>query len=59
MGRVGGGSGRGRRGPGRGRSPRWLTSSTIGDEIIAASGGRARAFAVAAKDRAAQQGGTR
>lgn len=40
-------------GPGRGRSPRWLTSSTIGDEIIAASGGRARAFAVAAKDRAA------
>jgi len=40
-------------GPGRGRSPRWLTSSTVGDEIVTASGGRARSFAVAAKDRSA------
>jgi hypothetical protein len=40
-------------GPGRGRSPHRLTSSTLGDEIVAGSGGRARAFAVAAKDRAA------
>lgn len=40
-------------GPGRGRSPHRLTSSTLGDEIVAGSGGRARAFAVATKDRAA------
>lgn len=36
-----------------GTSPRRLTSSTIGDEIVLASRHRARAFAVAGKDRSA------
>jgi predicted AlkP superfamily pyrophosphatase or phosphodiesterase len=35
----------------KGMSPARLTSSTIGDEIVIASGHRARAFAVAGKDR--------
>jgi predicted AlkP superfamily pyrophosphatase or phosphodiesterase len=36
-----------------GISPVRLTSSTIGDEIVVASGGRSRAFAVSGKDRSA------
>jgi len=36
-----------------GRSPRNLTSSTFGDELVRASGGRSRVFAVSIKDRAA------
>ena len=40
-------------GGGRGRSPQYLTSSTIGDELISATGGRSRVFSVAVKDRAA------
>ncbi len=36
-----------------GRSPRNLMSSTFGDELILASGGRSRVFAVSIKDRAA------
>jgi arylsulfatase A-like enzyme len=39
--------------PDHGISPRNLGSSTLGDELVAASGGRARAFAVAGKDRSA------
>jgi predicted AlkP superfamily pyrophosphatase or phosphodiesterase len=40
--------------PGKiGMSPAKLTSSTIGDEIVIASGHRARAFAVSGKDRSA------
>lgn len=35
------------------RSPRNLDSTTIGDELVDASGGRSRAFAVAGKDRSA------
>jgi len=40
-------------GPAAGRSPRNLTSSTFGDELVLASGGRSRVFAVSIKDRAA------
>jgi arylsulfatase A-like enzyme len=36
-----------------GLSPRNLGSTTIGDELVVASGGRSRAFAVAGKDRSA------
>jgi len=36
-----------------GRSPRNLTGSTFGDELILASNGRSRVFAVSIKDRAA------
>ncbi len=36
-----------------GTSPRNLTSSTIGDELIIASGGRSRVFSVSIKDRGA------
>ncbi len=36
-----------------GRSPRLLLSSTIGDEMILASGGRSRVFGVSLKDRGA------
>lgn len=36
-----------------GTSPRNLTSSTIGDELVAASGGRSRVFSVSIKDRGA------
>jgi predicted AlkP superfamily pyrophosphatase or phosphodiesterase len=39
--------------PEHGLSPRNLGSTTLGDELVAASGGRARAFAVAGKDRSA------
>ena len=39
--------------PEHGLSPRNLGSSTIGDELVVASGGRARSFAVAGKDRSA------
>ena len=39
--------------PEYGLSPRNLGSTTLGDELVAASGGRARAFAVAGKDRSA------
>lgn len=37
--------------PKKGMSPAKLTSSTLGDEIVIASGHRSRAFAVAGKDR--------
>jgi len=40
-------------GEGEGRSPRHLESSTFGDELVLASGGRSRVFAVSIKDRAA------
>jgi len=40
-------------GPAAGRSPRNLTSSTFGDELVLASGGRSRVFAVSIKDRSA------
>jgi len=40
-------------GAGAGRSPRNLTASTFGDELVLASGGRSRVFAVSIKDRAA------
>ncbi len=36
---------------GTGMSPARLTSTTVGDELVSASGGRSRAFAVAGKDR--------
>jgi len=36
-----------------GRSPRNLTSSTFGDELVAASAGRSRVFSVSIKDRSA------
>ena len=36
---------------GTGMSPSLLTSTTVGDELISASGGRSRAFAVSGKDR--------
>ena len=36
-----------------GRGPRNLTSSTVGDELVLASGGRSRVFSVSIKDRAA------
>ncbi len=39
--------------PEHGLSPRNLGSTTIGDELVAASAGRSRAFAVAGKDRSA------
>lgn len=39
--------------PGKGYSPLQLTSSTVGDELILASGGRARVFSVSTKDRGA------
>jgi predicted AlkP superfamily pyrophosphatase or phosphodiesterase len=39
--------------PAEGRSPRQLTSSTVGDELVKASGGKSRVFAVSLKDRAA------
>jgi predicted AlkP superfamily pyrophosphatase or phosphodiesterase len=38
---------------GAGRSPANLTSSTIGDEMVWASGGRSRVFAISGKDRGA------
>ncbi|MGQ9649485.1 MAG: alkaline phosphatase family protein [Phycisphaerae bacterium] len=38
---------------GAGRSPNNLTSSTVGDEMVWASGGRSRVFAVSGKDRGA------
>jgi predicted AlkP superfamily pyrophosphatase or phosphodiesterase len=37
----------------KGTSPRNLTSSTIGDELIIASGGKSRVFSVSIKDRGA------
>jgi len=37
--------------PGTGMSPSRLTSTTVGDELVTASGGRSRAFAIAGKDR--------
>ncbi len=37
--------------PGKGMSPVSLTSTTVGDEMVSASGGRSRAFAIAGKDR--------
>jgi predicted AlkP superfamily pyrophosphatase or phosphodiesterase len=42
-------------GPGskEGRSPLNLTSSTFGDELVAASGGKSRVFSVSIKDRSA------
>jgi predicted AlkP superfamily pyrophosphatase or phosphodiesterase len=36
---------------GKGMSPANLTSTTVGDELVSASGGRSRAFAIAGKDR--------
>jgi len=39
--------------PGAGLSPRNLTASTFGDELVAASAGRSRAYSVAGKDRSA------
>lgn len=36
---------------GKGMSPANLTSTTVGDELVSATGGRSRAFAVAGKDR--------
>ena len=39
--------------PNRGASPRNLTSTTIGDELVLATNGRSRVFAVSLKDRAA------
>jgi predicted AlkP superfamily pyrophosphatase or phosphodiesterase len=36
-----------------GTSPRNLTSSTVGDELVIATGGKSRAFAVSIKDRGA------
>jgi predicted AlkP superfamily pyrophosphatase or phosphodiesterase len=42
-----------------GASPRLLGSTTIGDEIVAASAGRSRVFAVSLKDRAAILGAGR
>lgn len=40
-------------GGGAGRSPRNLLSSTFGDELVLASGGRSRVFSVSLKDRSA------
>lgn len=40
-------------GSGSGHSPHYLTSSTFGDELVLASGGRSRVFAVSIKDRGA------
>lgn len=40
-------------GGGAGRSPRNLMSSTFGDELVLASGGRSRVFSVSLKDRSA------
>lgn len=40
-------------GGGAGRSPRNLTSSTFGDELVLASGGKSRVFSVSLKDRSA------
>lgn len=39
--------------PHQGTSPRNLTSTTIGDELVLASGGRSRVFSVSIKDRGA------
>lgn len=39
--------------PGGGLSPAHLTSTTVGDELVSASGHRARVFAIAGKDRSA------
>ena len=39
--------------PGIGTSPRNLTSNTIGDELVLASGGKSRVFIVSIKDRGA------
>lgn len=39
--------------PGAGMSPRLLTSTTLGDELVSATGQRSRAFAIAGKDRSA------
>lgn len=39
--------------PHTGTSPRNLTSTTIGDELVLATGGKSRAFAVSIKDRGA------
>ncbi|MEJ1965185.1 MAG: alkaline phosphatase family protein [Gammaproteobacteria bacterium] len=38
---------------GKGMSPANLTSTTVGDELVSASGGKSRAFAVSGKDRSA------
>ena len=38
---------------GKGMSPVNLTSTTVGDELVSASGGRSRAFAISGKDRSA------
>lgn len=43
----------GKKGDPDGRSPRHLTSSTFSDELVLASGGRSRSFAVSTKDRGA------
>jgi predicted AlkP superfamily pyrophosphatase or phosphodiesterase len=40
-------------GAGQGRSPHFLTSSTFGDELVLASGGKSRVFSVSLKDRSA------
>jgi predicted AlkP superfamily pyrophosphatase or phosphodiesterase len=40
-------------GPGEGRSPLNLASSTFGDELVLASAGRSRVFSVSIKDRSA------
>jgi predicted AlkP superfamily pyrophosphatase or phosphodiesterase len=45
--------------PHEGSSPRLLGSTTIGDELVLASAGRARVFAVSLKDRAAILGAGR
>lgn len=42
-----------RPGTGEGRSPRNLSSSTWGDELVTASAGRSRVFSISIKDRAA------
>ena len=42
-----------RPGTSAGRSPANLTSSTIGDELVLASGGKSRVFSVSTKDRSA------
>ncbi|MEP7246089.1 MAG: alkaline phosphatase family protein [Gammaproteobacteria bacterium] len=39
--------------PGTGMSPANLTSTTLGDELVSASGNRSRAFAISGKDRSA------
>lgn len=46
-------------GAGRGVSPRQMTSSTVGDELVTSSGGHARVFSVSIKDRGAILSGGR